>query len=177
MTSWRATRRGFLSGAAALSTAACVPQQPLVSRTAKPDPSSHPLDDLLSFDGLPLEPPAFAGHITVVDFWASWCGPCRQAFRHLDQLYRTYKSQGLQMWAVSLDENPQAGRGFVARLRPGFTTAWDHKGLVSTRFSVLSLPTTVLLDDKGQVVHRVTGFELSAHKTLESHVRGLVASL
>ena len=54
-------------------------------------------DGIADLTGAPVEPPDLLGRVTVIDFWASWCGPCRQAFRYLDQLYRTYRGDGLQL--------------------------------------------------------------------------------
>lgn len=119
----------------------------------------------------------YRGKVLVLDFWASWCAPCRQAFRYLDQLYRTYADDGLYVLGVGVDEDPRAGRGFLARMRPRFDTAWDGKGQVSARFGVASLPTTVLLDKDGAVIHRQQGFDVGAHRVLEAHVRRLVDAI
>lgn len=179
MTAW--TRRRLLGralgagGALAFGSAlsACFP----AARPAEVDPNAHPLDGLMSFDGVPMEAPALLGRVTVLDFWASWCAPCRQAFRYLDQLYRTYAADGLYVLGVGVDEDPRAGRGFLARTRPRFDTAWDGKGTVSARFGVASLPTTVLLDQQGALIHRQQGFDVSAHRVLEAHVRRLVDAI
>jgi len=168
------TRRDLLAGALALGAAACAtPPDP----AAPPPENEHPLAGLADWKGVPLAPPVLEGRVTVLDFWASWCAPCRQAFRYMDQLHRTYQSRGLQVIAISLDENAAAGMGFVARTRPHFQTAWDKHGLVGPRFGVVSLPTTVLLDRDANLVHRHQGFEVRLHQLLESHVRRLVDAL
>jgi cytochrome c biogenesis protein CcmG/thiol:disulfide interchange protein DsbE len=141
------------------------------------DPNAHPLDGLMTFDGVPLEAPAMFGRVTLLDFWASWCAPCRQAFRYLDQLYRTYAADGLFVLGVGVDEDPREGRGFLARTRPRFETAWDGKGKVAARFGVASLPTTVLLDRDGTIVYRHQGFDVGSHRVLEAHVRRLVDAI
>ncbi len=173
------TRRRLLGGALALGGAVVVGGACLPSAAARPavDPNAHPLDGLMSFDGLPVPTPELLGRVTVLDFWASWCRPCRQAFRYLDQLYRTYADDGLYVLGVGVDEDPAAGRGFLARHRPRFETAWDGKGAVSARFGVSSLPTTVLLDKSGTLMHRHQGFDMASHRVLEAHVRRLVAAL
>lgn len=176
------SRRAFLgralgaSGLAVVGGAlgACLPGG---GRPADLDPNAHPLEGLMTFDGVPLETPELFGRVTVLDFWASWCGPCRQAFRYLDQLYRTYAADGLFVLGVGVDEDPRAGRGFIARTRPRFETAWDGKGKVSARFGVATLPTTVLLDRDGTLIHRQQGFDVAAHRVLEAHVRRLVDAI
>lgn len=137
-------------------------------------PLVHPLTGLLDFAGRPITPPRILGAVTIVDFWASWCGPCRQAFRHMDQLYRTYKGDGLDMIAVSVDDDVQAARRFWAMAKPRFPVAWDGGGEVRERFSVSALPTTVLFDPNGFLVQRNEGFDPADHRLLEEHVHRLL---
>jgi thiol-disulfide isomerase/thioredoxin len=135
---------------------------------------ANPMEGLTDFSGAPKPPPPLVGQVTVVDFWASWCGPCRQAFLYLDQLQRTFEGDGLKVWAVSVDEDPRAGRAFAARFRPRFEIAWDPSGAVRDRFLVQGLPTTLLIDSMGRLVHRHQGFDTRSHRLLESQVRRLV---
>ena len=132
------------------------------------------MSGIASFDGAALDPPALVGKVTVVDFWASWCAPCRQGFKYLDQLFRTYQRDGLQVVGVSVDDDPVKGRSFRARMRPRFDIAWDPSGAVRDRFRIVGLPTTLLLDDQAKLVHRHEGFDISLHRILETHVRRLV---
>ena len=168
------TRRAFVRASALGLAAGCAPT---VTGPAPPpvtgDPD-HPLSGITRFDGSPVSPPELFGHVTVVDFWASWCGPCRQGFRYLDQLFRTYVGDGLQVLAISVDDDPVAGRQFAARLRPKFPIAWDPSGQVRERFSVRGLPTTLLLNAEAKVAHRTEGFDPMRHRSLETLVRRLV---
>ena len=168
------TRRQLLIGGGALLTvgagvgAGCTtipePDKPLV----------HPLTGLSDFAGAPVETPRILGTVTIVDFWASWCGPCRQAFRYMDQLYRTYQGDGLEMIGVSVDEDAVAAKRFWAMAKPRFPVAWDGGGEVRERFSVSSLPTTVLFDPQGFLVQRNEGFDPADHRILEEHVHRLL---
>ena len=124
----------------------------------------------------PLSLSSLRGKYLLIDFWASWCGPCRQAFRHMDQLYRTYKGDGLDMIAVSVDDDAQAARRFWAMAKPRFPVAWDGGGEVRERFSVSALPTTVLFDPNGFLVQRNEGFDPADHRLLEEHVHRLLRS-
>ena len=162
------TRRGLLTlGGAAL--AGCATAAPKAAKGTQ-----APLHGLTDFGGQPVVVPVILGHVTIVDFWASWCGPCRQAMRYMDQLYRTYKADGLEMIGVCVDDNPQEGRRFWALERPHFQVAWDAGGEVRERFSVLSLPTTVLFDPQGFLVQRNEGFDPADHRLLEEQVHRLL---
>lgn len=168
----RLTRRQLLAGSVALAASCAAPQPaPVV------DPNAHPLSGLKDFSGRLLAPPELTGRVTVLDFWASWCAPCRQSFRHLDQLYRTYVGDGLQVLGVSVDEDPRAGQAFLARARPRFAVGWDAAGTIRARFGVAGLPTTFLLDQEARLVHRQEGFDAGAHRVLESHVRHLLGEV
>lgn len=167
------SRRRLLQGSGALGvlTAAGCASAPAVVEKGP----VHPLHGLLDFAGQPIVPPKILGAaVTLVDFWASWCQPCRQAFRYMDQLYRTYQGDGLEMIAVSVDDDVVAARRFWSAARPRFPVAWDGGGEVRERFSVMSLPTTVLFDPDGLIVDRNEGFDPVDHRLLEEHIHRLV---
>lgn len=175
------TRRELLStlalaslGVGGLVTGGCA-STPSVVDDGTP---KHPLAGLTDFAGVavPEDPPLpiLGRPATIVDFWASWCAPCRVGFRYLDQLYRTFSPRGLDVIGISVDDDPIAAKRFWAQLRPRFPVAWDGNAVVRERFGVVSLPTTVLLDEAGSIVVRSTGFDLNEHRYLEEQVRRLV---
>ena len=179
MTDARLARRAFLRGAAAAAGGGALFASGLGCGTAPPPVDEKPaglLDGLTDFDGKALEPVAVLGSVTLIDFWASWCAPCRQAFRYLDQLYRTYAGDGLKMMGVCVDDDVLAGRRFWASAQPRFPVAWDAKAAVRQRFNVGSLPTTILLDSNGFLVQRNEGFDPADHRLLEEHVHRLLRS-
>ena len=156
-----------MHGAGMLAGCAPAPAKPV-------DPNAPPLEGLTDFAGTPIPGPAIVGQVTVIDFWASWCGPCREGFRALDQLYRTFSGDGLQMIGVSVDDDPGAARRFSAALRPHFALGWDPSGGIRERFAVQGLPTTLLLDAEGRPVSRTEGFDTASHRGLEANVRRLL---
>ena len=163
-----------LAAGAACQSAPTVLDVPL-DKDAQPGAAPvHPLTGLVDFTGAAITLPRLINGVTLVDFWASWCGPCRQAFRYLDQLFRTYRGEGLQMIAVSTDADPAAARRYAAAARPRFPLAWDMSGEVRERLGVSALPTTLLFDSAGSIVVRNEGFDLVDHRLLEEQVHRLL---
>ena len=112
------------------------------------------------------------GKVVLIDFWASWCGPCRKENPNVKKIYEKYKDQGFEIYAVSLDNNEAQWKGAIAK--DGL--AWKHvsellgwKGAVSRAYGVGSIPQTFLLDKEGRIVK--TGFR--SHE-LESLIQPLL---
>ena len=114
------------------------------------------------------------GQVVVINFFASWCVPCREALPAMDRMYRQYKHQGLEVLAVSVDEDPNDALSIVAQLRPRFEIAWDPYGDVQTEFGVNTLPTTVLLDERGEILLRLIGYTEENHQLLVHQVNMLL---
>ena len=103
-------------------------------------------------------PPATAGRITLVDFWASWCAPCKLAFPVYVQLHADYRARGLVIVAVSVDENQRAFETFVKRQAPPFATLRDQAHQLVNQVKVSAMPTCYLLDREGRVRFAHQGF-------------------
>ena len=102
------------------------------------------------------------GRVVLVDFWASWCGPCRQSFPWLAALQKRLESRGLTVVAIDLDKSRPAADAFLARFETPFTVAFDPSGGTAEAYGVRAMPTSVLLDRGGKVVALHRGFE-AAH--------------
>lgn len=114
-----------------------------------------PLDASTLTGGLP---PATTGRITLVDFWASWCAPCKMSFPTYAQLQADYRSRGLVIIAVSVDENHTAFESFVKRQAPPFATLRDKSHQLVNQVKVPAMPTCYLLDRDGRVRFAHQGF-------------------
>jgi thiol-disulfide isomerase/thioredoxin len=96
------------------------------------------------------------GQVLLVDFWASWCAPCKASFPMMGQLHDDYAKQGLVIAAVSVDEKPAAAAAFVKKLAPPFATLHDREQALVQQVVVPTMPTSYLVGRDGRVrfVHR-----------------------
>lgn len=98
------------------------------------------------------------GKVVYVDFWASWCGPCKQSFPFMNELLSKYGAQGLQIVAVNVDAKREDADKFLAANAAKFTVAFDGKGDSAKRFDVKAMPSSVLVGRDGKVVATHKGF-------------------
>lgn len=120
--------------------------------------------------------PVTEGKVVLVDFWASWCAPCKSSFPAFAKLHAEYGSRGLVIVAVSVDDRPADYTAFVKKWRPPFTAVLDsgHK-LVST-VQVPAMPTSYLLGRDGRVRFVHQGFHGSSTEAeLREHIEAVLA--
>ena len=112
---------------------------------------------LRSLEGETVRLSAFAGKVRLVDFWATWCAPCREAIPGLEDLYGRYRDRGLEIIAISMDEDgPAVVKPFVERARIPYTNLMGTDEAAEA-FGVLGLPATFLIDEKGMIVQSWVG--------------------
>lgn len=104
------------------------------------------------------ENPSLADKVTLVDFWASWCAPCKASFPALAQLHADYGSRGFQIIAVSIDERPAAAVAFWKKMAPPFVALHDRGQKLVQQVVVPTMPTSYLVDRKGRVRYVHAGF-------------------
>jgi thiol-disulfide isomerase/thioredoxin len=139
---------------AALCLGAFVSGTGLQARLAVGD-KFPPLDAFTFAGGIP---PDTTGKVTLVDFWASWCAPCKASFPTYAQLHADCQARGLVVVAVSVDENQAAFEAFVRQLKPPFATVRDQDRRLVSRVNVPAMPTCFLLDRDGRVRFVHQGF-------------------
>jgi thiol-disulfide isomerase/thioredoxin len=137
-------------------------------RAAGPAPALVAQD----LQGKPFALANLKGKVVLLDFWASWCGPCRRSLPFLDQLQSRYGAQGLQVVGVGLDEEQGAVQAFLDRTPVRFTIVPDGSGKSAEAFGVVAMPTTFLIDPEGRIVARFEGGEHL--KALEEAVAALL---
>ena len=103
-------------------------------------------------EGQAVDVGADQGKVRIVDFWATWCEPCKEELPALDALHRELGSRGLAVYGISFDEDPAQIPDFLAQLRVRFRVLWDRGGdQFSGRFEVQRLPTTLVVDRQGVI--------------------------
>lgn len=114
------------------------------------------------------------GKITYVDFWASWCVPCRSSFPWLDAMYRKYQGRGFLVIAVNKDQEPAEIERFLKRYPVSFTLTTDPLDALAKDLRVTVMPTAFLIDRHGMIrsVHR--GFRSEDTAKLESEILSLL---
>jgi peroxiredoxin/Cu/Ag efflux protein CusF len=117
--------------------------------------ASFPAPDftLLTLSGAPIRLSNLRGKVVLINFWVTWCGPCRVEMSTLDALYQQYKDRGLEVLAVNLDTAPIAKiQAFVAEAGVSLRVGLDPSSSTARTYRVLGLPTTYLIDRAGNVV-------------------------
>jgi len=116
----------------------------------------------------------YDGKIVLLDFWASWCGPCAESFPWMSEMNARYAEQGLVVVGVNLDENRDDAERFLAEHPSDFAQVFNPEGTLAEAYGVDTMPTSILIDRNGKVVARHRGFRL---KETDDYERNLVALL
>ena len=112
----------------------------------------------------------YRGQVVYIDFWASWCGPCRQSFPWMNELHDRYAEQGLVVVAVNLDESRDDARRFLDQVPARFPIVFHPEGNLPDQYGVQAMPSSYLVDRDGRIVHRELGFELGETDRMEAMI-------
>jgi len=130
---------------------------------------------LRRLDGSAFALASLRGKVVVLDFWASWCIPCRSSFPYFDALQRKYAAQGLAVVGLTLEEDGDGIAAFLDEIPVDFPIVRDPSGKAGEAFDVVAMPTTFLLDREGKVAARFEGGDKKTHAQLETAVATLLA--
>ncbi len=117
------------------------------------------------------------GRIVYVDFWASWCEPCRRSFAWMKSLHEKYGDKGLTIVAIDLDRSRDDADAFLDRNAAPFTIAFDAGGKVAERFHVAAMPSSFVIGPDGRVLHASTGFDPKKTGEVEALIATATAHL
>jgi cytochrome c biogenesis protein CcmG, thiol:disulfide interchange protein DsbE len=116
-----------------------------------------PVFTLTTLDGAPLRLEALRGKVVLIDFWATWCGPCRDEIPELGELNRIYGPRGVQVVGISMDDDAAPVRAFYRELHMNYPVALGDAALAQRFGGVLGLPVKFLIDRKGRIAGRHDG--------------------
>jgi len=121
-----------------------------------------------------IELSKYHGKVVYVDFWASWCQPCRKSFTWMNKMQSLYGSEGFKVIAINLDESRTKADKFLQQIPANFDVAFDPKGNTAEAYEVKAMPSSYLIDKNGNVVHANLGFRGNDEDELETKIRNLV---
>ena len=114
------------------------------------------------------------GEVVMLNFWASWCGPCRQEMPLMDELYSQYKDLGFTILAVNVDENRDEALRFLDKVPVNYPILYDPESSVSELYEVQAMPTTVMIDRNGNARYLHYGYQPGYEDEYEQQIRELV---
>jgi len=123
----------------------------------------------------PIDLAALRGRVVYLDFWASWCTPCRQSFPWMESIRKSYQDQGLAVIAVDVDQDRADADRFLAQFHPGFEVLFDPQGSNAEKFKVSGMPTSLIIDRHGVVRYTHVGFWPADAQVAAQQIRELLA--
>jgi cytochrome c biogenesis protein CcmG/thiol:disulfide interchange protein DsbE len=123
----------------------------------------------------PLDLGNVDGRVVYLDFWASWCVPCRQSFPWMAAMNSAYEAQGLTVVAVNLDHERADAERFLQKFKPNFQVQFDPQGALAERYKVIGMPTSVVIDRHGVARYTHVGFQPAERAAYEAELRSLLA--
>ncbi|MDA3844436.1 MAG: TlpA disulfide reductase family protein [Candidatus Kapabacteria bacterium] len=118
----------------------------------------------------------FKGKVIILDFWASWCGPCVKELPFLSELYNKYKDQGLEVVAVNIDKRSKNAKKFLKRIKfdPNFSIILDNEQKIPPKFNFETMPTTFIIDKTGLIRFIHEGFTEDIKSKFEKELKELL---
>lgn len=125
-------------------------------------------------DGQNIKISKIPGKVIYLDFWASWCGPCRQSFPWMNAMQEKHKGQDFQVIGVNLDASSEDAQKFLAKVPAKFTVAYDAKGVSPRLYGVKGMPTSFLIGKDGKVIYQHVGFNNESREMLEQAIQAAI---
>lgn len=152
----------------AMSLVAALSVSPAVDAQAAPDFT------LKSQNDVNLRLAEQRGDIILLNFWASWCGPCLQEMPKLDKLAQKYQGMGVQIWGVNVESDSAAAKAYLEKVRVNFPILFDVTNDVSAAYSVQAMPTTVILNKDGEIASVHRGYQSGYEQKYENDIKKLL---
>jgi len=153
-----------------LLACACIAPRALALSAGAPAPSFALLDaqgGLVSLEKL-------RGQVVYVDFWASWCGPCRRSFPFMNELHARYGHRGLAIVAVNVDRNRADAERLLQQVPASFRIVFDAAGVTPLAWGAGAMPSSYIIDPRGTIVQVEQGFRDERRAVVEERIRSLL---
>ncbi|MES9854928.1 MAG: TlpA disulfide reductase family protein [Candidatus Thiodiazotropha sp. L084R] len=109
--------------------------------------------------------------VVLIDFWASWCGPCRETFPWLNKMQQKYQALGFEVVGINIDEDRSQAELFLSKVPADFTIAYDPEGKLAKEYDLQGMPASYLIDREGRVIKSHVGFFESETEMRESEIK------
>jgi peroxiredoxin len=166
----KASRRTVLSTLAAVATTAAAPALAAGAPAAAPAPDFT----LPQRAGGELSLAGLRGQVVLINFWATWCGPCRKEMPLLEQIWLRYKALGFTLLGVNVEEDSAGAVKWLEGSPVSFPVLFDRQNRVSKLYDVTAMPSTVIVDRKGQVRFVHYGYTEGTENAYQDQVRTLI---
>jgi thiol-disulfide isomerase/thioredoxin len=138
------------------------------------NPANQAPDFSLEGQQKQIELSKYHGKVVYVDFWASWCQPCRKSFTWMNKMQSLYGSEDFKVIAINLDESRAKADEFLQQIPANFDVAFDPQGNTAEAYKIKAMPSSYLIDKNGKVVHANLGFRGNDEDQLETKIRNLL---
>jgi thiol-disulfide isomerase/thioredoxin len=122
-----------------------------------------------------FDPALYKGQVVYLDFWASWCVPCRLSFPWMNELQREYGAKGFTIVAVNVDHDAAAARQFLDQIPASFKIVYDPDGKIARHYAMKGMPTSFLIGRNGTVRFEHDGFSNGREAEYLAHINALIA--
>lgn len=129
---------------------------------------------LKSLSGKNLKLSEYAGNVVMLNFWASWCGPCRKEMPLLNALQKKYEALGFVILGINVEQELKLAKSFLADTPVDFPVLFDSSNAVSQAYDVIAMPTTILIDRSGNMRYLHKGYKAGDEKKYKKLVKQLV---
>ncbi|MGB6356376.1 MAG: TlpA disulfide reductase family protein [Steroidobacteraceae bacterium] len=133
-----------------------------------------PAFTLTTLTGAPGALSQYKGQVVMVNFWATWCGPCQQEMPLLDQMYKKYKPAGFTLIGVNVDKEAPPVKELMARKPVSFPVLLDPANQVSKAYHVDEMPSSVIIDRKGEIRYIHRGYKPGDENEYQDRIRQLI---
>jgi len=145
-----------------------------LSMATAASPEAAPDFTLKSASGSNLKLSEFRGEVVLVNFWASWCGPCRQEMPLLNELHEQYRDLGFTVLGVNVEEDARKARELLEEAPVSFPVLFDSDSVVSREYDVVAMPSTVLVDRNGKLRYLHKGYKPGLEAVYQQQIRDLL---